>query len=137
MQIPFDAILTLLVFLVGIPALILQLISVAERRAVIKKEGLDVQSFLRKALAIILIGLFCQFLFMFLLEKCKDVIRDFVEQFIWLCIFGALFYLVIKVSKQIPEQYGRREKIIEKLTQDTITESKRKGHIVAQDLRDR
>jgi hypothetical protein len=66
---------------------------------------------------------------MFLLEKCNDVIRNFVEQFLWLCIFGALFYLVIKVSKQIPEQYGRREKIVEKLTQDIFNESKRKGRI--------
>ncbi|MBE0680521.1 MAG: hypothetical protein IH589_01295 [Anaerolineales bacterium] len=129
MQIPFDGILTLLVFLVGIPALILQLISVAERRAVIKKQGLDVQSFLKKAITVILIGLFFQFLFMFLLEKQKDVIRNFVEQFIWLWIFCALFYLVIKVSKQIPEQYGRREKIVEKLTQDILNESKRKGRI--------
>lgn len=129
MQIPFDGILTLLVFLVGIPAIILQLISVAERRAVIKKQGLDVQSFLKKAIVVVLIGLLFQFLFMFFLENYKDVIRNFVEQFIWLCIFGTLFYLVIKISEQIPEQYGRREKIVEKLTHDVLNESKRKGHI--------
>ena len=129
MQIPFDGILTLLVFLVGIPAIILQLISVAERRAVINKQGLDVQNFLRRALIIVIIGLGFQFLFLFVLDQSPTVIKNSVEQFVWLCIFGFLFRLVWQVSNQIPEQYGRRERIIKKLTQDILAESKTKGRI--------
>lgn len=129
MQIPFDGIMTLLIFLVGIPAIILQLISSAERRAVIKKEGLDVRLFLKRALIILGIGLVTQFLFAFLLSGDKGTIRNLVEQLIWLFIFIPLFYLVLRVSKQVPEQYGRREKIIEKLTQDVLRESKTKGRI--------
>jgi hypothetical protein len=136
MEIPFDGILTLLVFLVGIPALILQLISASERRAVLKKERLDVKSFLIKALAVVLIGLILQFCFMFLLKNCDGTIRNFIEQVIWLFIFGGLFYLVFQVSKQIPEQFGRRERIIEKLTQDIIQETKNKERIAGSTFND-
>lgn len=131
MQIPFDGIMTLLIFLIGIPALILQLISSAERRAVLKKESFssDVQSFLIKALLILVIGLLIQFLLIFLLADYADAIRNFVEQLIWLSIFSCLFYLILQVSKQIPEQYGRREKIVEKLVSDVLNESRGKGHI--------
>ena len=129
MQIPFDGIMTLLIFLIGIPALILQLISAAERRAILKKEGFDVQVFLRKAILILLFGLLVQFLLIFLLANSSNATKNFAEQFVWLCVFGYLFYLVLRVSKQIPEQYGRREKIVEKLTSDVLGESKGKGHI--------
>lgn len=129
MQIPFDGIMTLLIFLVGIPALILQLISAAERRAILKKERLDVKSFLWKAVTVVSIGLILQFYFMFLLKNCDVAIKNFIEQLIWLCTFGGLFYLVLQVSKQIPEQFGRRERIIEKLTQDIIRETKNKERI--------
>lgn len=136
MQIPFDGIMTLLVFLVGIPAIILQLISAAERRAILKKEGFDVQTFLRSAIGILILGLIVQFLLLFLLANSRDVIKNFFEQFVWLCIFGILFYLVIKVSKQFPEQYGRREKIVEKLTNDVLVESKEKGRITGESFKD-
>lgn len=131
MQIPFDGIMTLLIFLVGIPAIILQLISSAERRVVAKKEGLDVNSFLIKAIIVLTIGMLLQFALTFALDKLKynDVTKNLVEQSVWLCIFIALFILVLRVSKQVPEQYGRREKIIEKLTKDVLRESKIKGRI--------
>lgn len=131
MQIPFDGIMTLLIFLVGIPALILQLISSAERRAVIKKEGLDVKSFLIKAIIVLAIGMSLQFGLTIVLNSLnsKDVIKNLAEQFVWLCIFIVLFLLVLRVSKQVPEQYGRRERIIEKLAKDVLLESKTKSRI--------
>jgi len=123
--------MTLLIFLVGIPALILQLISSAERRAVIKQEGLDVKSFLVKAIIVLTIGVILQFVFAIVLDKFRytSVIQNLTEQFLWLCIFITLFGLVLRVSKQIPEQYGRRERIIEKLTRDVLQESNAKGRI--------
>jgi hypothetical protein len=132
MEIPFDGILTLLIFLVGIPALVLQLISAAERRAAMKSNGLDVQSFLRQAIAIIIIGFVLQFAFGYWLTGKPDI-RDgdkkLIEQFLWLLIFIPLFYLAIQVSQRIPEQYGRRERIVEKLTQDVLQEAQKKGRI--------
>lgn len=61
MEIPFDGILTLLIFLVGIPALVLQLISPAERRATMKENRLDVRKFLMWAISVTAIGLFLEF----------------------------------------------------------------------------
>lgn len=132
MEIPFDGILTLLIFLVGIPALVLQLISAAERRAAMKKNGLDVQSFLRQAIVIIGIGFVLQFVLGHWLagnSGIHDGDKKLIEQFLWLLIFIPLFYLAIQVSRRIPEQYGRRERIVEKLTQDVLHEAQKRGRI--------
>jgi len=129
MEIPFDGILTLLIFLVGIPALVLQLISAAERRAAIKKDGLDVRLFLKRALVILGLGLLSQFVLALLFSRNADTNEKILEQFIWLALFGCLFYLVLQVAKQIPEQYGRRERIIEKLTQDVLKETETKSRV--------
>ncbi|MGE5376187.1 MAG: hypothetical protein ACM3XO_14105 [Bacteroidota bacterium] len=136
MDIPFDGILTLLIFLVGIPAIILQLISAAERRAVINREDLDVKKFLRNALFVIIFVLILQFVRMFLFSSLQDALKNFVEQIIWLILFGSLFYFVMKVSKQIPEQYGRRERIIEKLKQEVINDVIQKSRIEGGSFRD-
>lgn len=129
MEIPFDGILTLLIFLVGIPALVLQLISAAERRAAMKKDALDVRSSLLIALAVIIVGLIAQFLLSLFLYRSADTNKKLLEQLIWLGIFIPLIILVLGVAKRIPEQYGRREKIIDKLTQDVLRESEGKGRI--------
>jgi hypothetical protein len=132
MEIPFDGILTLLIFLVGIPALVLQLISAAERRAAMKRNGLDVQLFLRQAIVIICIGFVLQFAFGHWLAGKPDIQdgdKKLIEQFLWLLIFIPLFYLAIQVSQRIPEQYGRRERIVEKLTLDVLQETQQKGRI--------
>ena len=129
MEIPFDGILTLLIFLVGIPALVLQLISAAERRAAIKRDGLDVRSSLTIALVVIGFGLTVQLWFTYASTDSNDAFRTIIQQLIWLGIFIPLIILVLRVAKRIPEQYGRRERIIEKLTQDVLKEVKKKGHI--------
>lgn len=132
MEIPFDGILTLLIFLVGIPALVLQLISAAERRAAMKRNGLDVQLFLRQAIVIIGIGLVLQFSFGHWLAGKPDIRegdKKLIEQFLWLLIFVPLFYLAIQVSQRIPEQYGRRERIVEKLTLDVLQETQKSGRV--------
>jgi hypothetical protein len=130
MEIPFDGILTLLIFLVGIPALVLQLISATERRAVLKNQRLDVRSFLFRALLVLLIGITIQF-FIAWPRKIEEQIanRDLIEQIIWLGVFGVLFVFALQVAKQIPEQYGRREKIIEKLTKEILRETQVKGRV--------
>ena len=129
MEIPFDGILTLLIFLVGIPAIVLQLISAAERRAAMKKEGLDVRLFLNKAVVVLVVGFLAQIILALFLARDADTDKKLFEQLIWLVTFCGLFYLVLQVSKQIPEQYGRRERIIEKLTEDVLSESGTKGRI--------
>ncbi|NWG33733.1 MAG: hypothetical protein HXY42_04770 [Chloroflexi bacterium] len=128
MQIPFDGLLTLLIFLVGIPALILQLISSTERRAVLKNGRLDVRNFLRRALWIIGIGIVAEILFVNLL-RLEPTLQDTVSQLIWVIVFGSLFYLAWVISQQIPEQYGRREKIVERLTRDVLTESQKRMRV--------
>lgn len=122
MDIPFDALLTLLIFLVGIPALILQLISAPERRAVLKKGHLDVGSFLMRALLTIVIGILAQLIFVYFSGYYELAIQEAVRQLIWLIVFGILFYFSWIISRQIPEQYGRREKIIEGLRRDVLAE---------------
>lgn len=130
MEIPFDGLLTLLIFLVGIPALILQLISPIERQVVQKKGRLDVRSFLQKALLIIAAGVFLQVVFsLWGHTKLLESIRDIIPQLIWMGVFGFLFYLAWIISQQIPQQYGRREKIVETLTQDILDELKKRKRL--------
>lgn len=120
MDIPFDGLLTLLIFLVGIPAIILQMISSAERRAVMKKQVLDVRNSLIWALVIIVFGFLLHF---FLLFLTTGDWKQWGWQLIWVILFAILFAQVLRVSKKIPEQYGRREKIIEKLVEQTQREA--------------
>jgi hypothetical protein len=129
MEIPFDGILTLLIFLVGIPALVLQLISAAERRAATKKDGLDLQSSLSLALFIIVLGLIAQFWFTYTSNGIQNELKSIIQQLIWLGIFIPLIVLVLRVAKRIPEQYGRREKIVEKLTEEVLEEAKKRVRI--------
>jgi hypothetical protein len=128
MEIPFDGILTLLIFLVGIPALVLQLISAAERRAALKKEGLDVRSSLIVALIVIALGLIAQFSYSYF-SNDSDARKSLVQQAIWLGTFIPLIILVLAVAKRIPEQYGRRERIIKNLTQDVLKDMHIRGRI--------
>jgi hypothetical protein len=118
MEIPFDGILTLLIFLVGIPALVLQLISAAERRAAVKKEGLDVRSSLTVALIVVVIGVVVQFWYTYSTNSSDS--KSIIQQVIWVGTFIPLIILVLRVAKTIPEQYGRREKIVEKLTREVL-----------------
>ena len=129
MAIPFDGLITLLVFLVGVPALILQLISVAERRVVVKRERMDVSKFLFWALLFFFVGLSVEIWATLNKDVLGETNYNFIEQGTWVLTFAILFVLVLKVSKQIPEQYGQREKIVEKLSQVILKESKNKGHI--------
>ena len=130
MDIPFDGLLTLLIFLVGIPALILQLISPSERHAVLKKKRLDVGSFLKTALLIIGAGIATQMLFSLLFRQAAEgAPQQTVRQLVWMAVFGGLFYLALDISRQIPEQFGRREKIIETLTRDLLGELKKRNRL--------
>lgn len=121
MDIPFDALLTVLIFLVGIPALILQLISPAERHAALKKGRLDVRSFLKKALIFIAVGILVQLLLSIPPLGNTDMLQ-LLRQLAWVILFGFLFALALDIAQKIPEQYGRREKIIETLTRDVLSE---------------
>lgn len=130
MDIPFDGLLTLLIFLVGIPALILQLISPVERQVVQKKGRLDVRSFLQKAGRIIGLGIIVQMLFtLWVNAREADANQQIIQQLIWMAVFGFLFYLAWVISQQIPQQYGRREKIVESLTQDILDELKKRKRL--------
>ncbi len=127
MEIPFDGILTLLIFLIGIPALVLQLISAAERRVAMKEDGLDVRSSFVIALLVVGIGLILQFGYAYLGNE--NDIKPIVQQAIWLIVFIPLIVLALRVAKRIPEQYGHREKIVEKLTLDILNGLKKKIRI--------
>jgi hypothetical protein len=130
MEIPFDALLTLLIFLVGIPALILQLISTPERRVVVRRKRIDVNSFLRRASVIFAFGFGLQIIRIWYGKSYTNFNFDsLIEQGIWLATFIGLFSLVFIVSKQIPEQYGQREKIIESLANDVLKDAKKNGRI--------
>jgi hypothetical protein len=121
MDIPFDALLTLLIFLVGIPALILQLISPTERHAVLKNGRLDVRSFLKRALIFIAGGILVQLLLFILPIRNEDMLQ-LLRQLAWVILFVFLFALALDIAQKIPEQYGRREKIVDTLRRDVLNE---------------
>jgi hypothetical protein len=126
MEIPFDGIITLLIFLVGVPALALQLISPTERRAAIVEVGSDVRIFLKNALLILVVGLVLQFIVAVSLRELEDYQINILHQIIWLMIFAPSIYLVLRVALRVPEYYNRR---IEKLTTDAAEETLQKMRV--------
>jgi hypothetical protein len=130
MEIPFDAIFTLMIFMVVTISSVLQAISPIERQVVQKKGRLDVRSFFRRAIWIVVIGIVAQAIYIWSTHiGDPGANQQIVQQLIWMAVFGFLFYLAWIISQQIPQHYGRREKIVESLTQDILDELKNRRRL--------
>jgi Ca2+/Na+ antiporter len=106
MNIPFEGIATFLLFIVGVPAFVLQSITPEERRVVLARPfWRDTLLFLGAAVVLVFLAL-----------VFRNEIAQLVGQgWIWGFLYFLLFLVVAGDAIYIPNHYGRREQIIKGL----------------------
>lgn len=127
MEIPFDGIITLLVFLVGLPALIVQFMSPEVRKVVFDK-GESVPGGLKPAI------FFSGFLVLIssLLTWCftnsnDNDINSNNWNLIWFSTFCLLFLIVGITTFQFQLRYGRRENVVKHLKEKVLNSMYKHG----------
>jgi hypothetical protein len=107
MEIPFDGIVTFFLFIIGVPALVLQFLSPEERRVVLgRRFWLDCILFVVLALAVVLIFVGCR----------GGILKLVGKDWIWGLMYFCLFVVAGLDGFYIPYHYGRREQIVRDLS---------------------
>lgn len=122
-----DAIVTLLLFLVGVPVLVLQFMS-PEIRTVLKVE----QKIIRAAIVYLL---FCIFLVIVAVLIVEEGLFN-ETALIWMVLYSLLLVLVGISSFTILSKYGFREKVLGDLTSQILQTSFMTGKLNEEKLRD-
>ncbi len=125
-DIPFDAIFTLLIFLIGIPALIFQFMTPEIRRIVLAPQrrcwlAVDVFLPMGAALLVSLAGIVTEFRF--------GDLSPYEHNLRWVYIFSALTFITLIIGIRIPMRYGRREAIVETLKREIKRSLKKQGYV--------
>ncbi|NJC96882.1 MAG: hypothetical protein C3F07_20860 [Anaerolineales bacterium] len=118
--ISFDVVVSLLLFLVGVPVLVLQFMS-PEIRNVLKVERRIIRVtvlYLALCILIIIVAIFIE-------ENLVDL--DVNKPWVWVYMYAALFAVVGFSSVMVLSKYGFRENVIKKLTQEVIRGLARTG----------
>ena len=102
MDIPFDGIVSLLLFLVGIPAIVLQFMAEDVRRVLIKRVTAPREIASRLGIAVLTVILAILFV-----VRYPDR-----EEFIWSVMFFLLLIIILWTTFQVQYRYGWREIII-------------------------
>ncbi len=125
--IPFDALTTLLVFMVGVPAVVLQTLPPEVRRVVTKRwsqllanAGIPVLAALLGIAAALVL----------------EARSDLPARWIWSTLLAALFGLVVVTAFHIPRRYGRRDVVVQRLEQEVGREVTATGRLVDESLYD-
>lgn len=132
-DIPFDAIFTLLIFLIGIPALIFQFMTPEIRRIVFAPQRrwwlvLDVILPLLTALLVSCAGIWMEF-------RLNDL-SPYHHSLRWVFIFAALIFITLVIGFHIPLRYGRRESIVATLRREAQIAIQKNGRIAENTLED-
>jgi len=123
-DIPFDAIFTLLIFLIGIPALIFQFMTPDIRRIVSRRRwwlAADVFLPLGVALFVSMGGIFAEFYF--------GDLDPYDHSLRWVFIFSALTIITLIIGIRIPMRYGRREAIVKTVKNEIRRSLKKQGRV--------
>ncbi len=126
-EIPYDAIVTLLVFMVGIPAVVLQSLAPEVRLVVTHRWGRLVRDAglpVAVSLAAIVLGM---------IAEANDWVRTEV---VWGIVLGVLFGLVATTAFRIPRQYGRRDAVVDRLRDEVGETIAADGRLVESSLED-
>lgn len=119
-NVPFDATITLLIFLVGIPALVLQFMAPDVRRVT-----MDKVTFPREVTNRLIIALGVIFVSVLLAWR---VFSD-AEDLIFFVMLVILFVIVATTTVQVQYRYGWRETIISDLKKQVVTGLKANGRL--------
>ena len=113
-EIPFDGIITLLVFLVGVPAFVVQFMSPEVRRVVFEK-GKPIPKEVLVAL------LFSIFIVGLSISIAIINMENFVH-YVWITMFVLLGGVVILTTYLVQSRYGQRENVIKRLADKVVIE---------------
>lgn len=125
-DVPYDALTTLLVFMVGIPAVVLQSLAPEVRLVVTRRWGrllLDVGLPVAVSFAIIAVAMFAQF---------QGVAADWT----WPAVLGGLFAIVGFTAFRIPRSYGRRDAVVRSVAREIGRPLPSKGRLAGASLHD-
>ncbi len=124
-NIPFDGIITLFVFLIGVPALVFQLMEPEIRRVVLKRRNFWIETplYVLAAITVVAISIALQAWSESTTEK--EAWADWV----WSGMFLFLFIVTAIVAIRVPYHYGRRENVVSALKSEAVNYLKKHGHI--------
>ena len=125
-EIPFDAITTLLVFMVGVPAVLLQSLQPELRLVVTKRWG----ALLFNAGIPVLVAVLLAFAGVVLHERVSK------PSLLWSCVLAGLFVLAAFTAFRIPRRYGRRDAVVRRLEAEVGATIARKSRLVEESLHD-
>lgn len=131
-SIPFDGIITLFVFLIGVPALVFQLMDPEIRRVVLKRRNFWIETPLYVLAAIIVV------VTAIALEVWSEGSTQHVAwtRWVWSGMFLLLFFITAVVAIRVPYHYGRRENIVSVLKREASNYLRRKGYLPDSSLSD-
>jgi hypothetical protein len=118
-DIPFDAAITLLIFLVGIPALVLQFMAPDVRRVTMEKTSFPKEVLIRLVIAVSL--MIASVLMAWGFPALKD--------FIFTVMLVGLFVIVAATTIQVQYRYGWRESVIAALKKKVLLSLERKSRL--------
>jgi hypothetical protein len=127
MEIPFEGIIAFFLFIIGVPAFVLQFISPEERRVVLKPRFWKEMGFF----------LFLAFLIVIIAVIVRAMQEDnSLENWIWGFMYLGLFLVTLWVAYRIPNHYGRREQIVTDLENQVSRSLQDKGRLEERPLAD-
>jgi len=124
-DIPFDGIITLFVFLVGIPALVFQLMDPEIRRVVLKRRNFWIETPLYILAAVVIVTASI-FIHAWLSTLDKD---GAWVGWVWSLMFLLLFSVTALVAIRVPFHYGRRENIVYVLKHEAVGYLRKNGSL--------
>ena len=130
--IPFDGIITLFVFLIGVPALVFQLMDPEIRRVVLKRQNFWIETPLYVLAAIIVV-----IIAIALGVWSENSAQVFVwTKWVWSGMFLLLFMITTVVAIRVPYHYGRRENIVSALKREGSNYLRKNGYLPDSSLSD-
>lgn len=123
--ISYDAVGTFLVFLIGVPALVIQSMPTEVRRAVMKR---PVQLFLLSG-APAIVGLIVFGIGVFLAATQPETATEIEKDLIGTAVVGLLFFVSVFAAGYIPYRYGQRDIVIRHLRQEAAVPLKKEPQL--------
>ena len=127
-EVPFDGIITLLVFMVGVPAVVLQSLPAELRLVVTQRWG--------RLLRSVGIPVLAAFVVIITGEVLTGENGFAAPRWVWTLVFVALFSLVVLIAFRIPRRYGRRDAVVRMLEEEVGQTIAREGRLVEDSLHD-
>jgi len=118
-EISFDVVASLLLFLVGVPVLILQFMS-PEIRNVLRAEG----KIIREAIVYLVI---CILIIVGAVWIAAYKVSPELRPWIWVCLYAVLFLVVGIFSITILSKYGFRENVLKRLARQILNDLPKTG----------